>query len=323
MQEASVDPSKSLALFEEHLCFNKQMAENTIRSYMSRLSGFLDYLRASRERGGDVWRDVDRHVAESYLEFLASKGRVQSTINLTAASLRVFFDFLVLREEADANPFAAPFYGVPCAKTPPTESHTLTDDDIRILLFALRGRSLWEAEGDAPQFFRQAAKFGDYKQIRDEAMVKLVFFGGLKTGEVTSVAEDHFDRQNSMLLVSTASQSRWVYLVPSASSALGRSLEAKATLFPESEFAFVNRFGKRLSERSFRRHLSRYASDCQLDADVCPGALRRAFERRLIMEETEEWLIQYLLGAEDYTLTKELVSEMMSALTRVAERIGA
>jgi integrase/recombinase XerC len=260
-------------------------------------------------------------MAQSYVERLASKHRSPRTINLTTTSLRIFFDFLVLRGEAEVNPFAAPFYDIHHTRTPPSDTHTLTDDDIRILL----GAPLWHWQKDAGQamsHFRRARDFSDYKAKRDEAMIRLIFFAGLKTGEVASLLEEHFDRESSMLSVSSASKSRRVFLVPVAASAFAQSLDLKASLFPGGSHAFVNRFGKKLTERSVYRLVAKYASDCDVAADVSPADLRRAFERRLIMVETEEWLIQYLLGFEEYSFSEELVEAMRSALEKISERIG-
>ena len=318
-----IDPAlqKSIALFEEHLCFNRQMAARTITAYLSRIRGFFRYIRRGHGEKIGTWRQVDRRVAESYVEQLGSEDKSANTINLTTTSMRIFFDFLVLRGEADVNPFAAPFYDMRHARTPPSESHTLTDDDIRLLLGAPAWRSESQA-GEAISEFKRAVDFADYKARRDKAMIWSIFFAGLKTGEVASLPEEHFDRRNSMLLISSASKSRWVFLVPSVSSVFAQSLDFKALLFPTSGRAFVNRFGEKLSERSVCRLVAKYASDCEVAADVCPRALRRAFERRLIMVEAEEWLIQYLLGVQEYSLTEELVQAMRSALEKICERIA-
>jgi integrase/recombinase XerC len=311
---------KAISIFESHISMNRQLAEPTVRAYLSRIQGFVLYLRRNPTGKIICWRQVDRPLAESFVKYLTSEGRLGSTVNLTTTSLRMFFDFLVLRGEAEANPFATPFYELHHARTPPAESHTLTDDDIR----ALVGAPEWSISRNvnvARHLFGRARDFGDYKAARDEAMIKLIFFAGLKTGEIASLPEEHFDRSSSVLLVSSGSKSRRVFLVSKAYSALAKSLDLKAMLFPDCKYAFLNKYGKRLSERSACRIVAEYASDRGIPADVCPGDLRRAFERRLIMVGAEEWLIRYLLGFEEYSFTEELIHAMRSALERVGARI--
>jgi len=318
-----IDPGlkTSIVAFEEYICFHKKLAACTVTAYLSRIHGFLRRLRGVAGEDIRSWQQIDRRLAQSYVEHLRSQDRSPATINLTTTSLRMFFDFLVARGEADVNHFTAPFDDIHHTRTPPYESHTLTDADIRVLVGAPSSR--WQKDaGRTIPHFKIARDFSGYKARRDEAMIGLIFFAGLKTGEIASLPEDNFDRKNSMLLISSASKSRRVFLLPTVSCVFAESLDLKASLFPDSKHAFANKFGNKLSERSVHRLMVKYASDCDLAADMCPRDLRRAFERRLIMVETEEWLIRYLLGFEEYSLSEELVQAMQSALKKISERIG-
>ena len=302
---------KSIREFEEHILINKRQAQNTVVSYLQNIREFAAYIASGEGGKLENWGQINQLVAEAYLAHCRDEGKAQRSINLRITTLRMFFDFLVLRREANNNPFYAVKHLKPIATQPPV----LTIRDINRLVSA--PRCLWmEVLENNPPNNQTLLDFGEYKAARDEAIIRLLFFAGLKTGEVVSLCDKHFDNRTALLNVSSARTSRTIFLVQTVATAIVKAIRLKNLLFSGTQALFANKHGQALSARSIERLVKEYAVYYGVRADITPQDLRNSFENRLILAGADSNMIQYLLGHADASTTETLINQMRTALQK-------
>jgi site-specific recombinase XerD len=208
--------------FVEHIRTKKRQAPSTISGYVQSVKRLLSFIQT--DAGGKLtgWAQVDHPVAQCFIEHLLAEAKAIRSVNLNITSLRMFFDFLVLRGVTPSNPF----YEIEFKNPPLFRPVSLTDQNIRKLIAAPSTYLSDTLESDPPNdAFARA--FLDYMAIRDEAIIRLLFFTGLKTGEIVSLRDEHIDFEKKTLNVFSGSKSRCIFLVPEITVLLVKGISCK------------------------------------------------------------------------------------------------
>ncbi len=88
--------------------------------------------------------------------------------------------------------------------------------------------------------------------------------------------------------------------------------------FPEP--VFINRFGKRLTDRSMRRILDRYVVASGLMKKLGPHSLRHSFATHLMEAGADLRSVQELLGHESLSTTQKYTRSGMGRLMEVYDK---
>src|SRR6185503_6523545 len=97
-----------LTQFLEHLRYERNVSEHTLRNYQSDVEQFLDYLAPAHPQTGN--RDepdlaaIDHITIREWLATLHSAQKKKSSIARKLAALRTFFQFLVREGLIELNP---------------------------------------------------------------------------------------------------------------------------------------------------------------------------------------------------------------------------
>jgi len=301
--------------FQQHLRLNKNQSQATINGYMQGVREFADFLFQYYEGSLVNWGQINKAVAQLYITECTKQNKAPRSINLRITSLRIFVDFLVLRQETKENPFYFVRHFLPATSTP----LALTDADLNNLLCAPSCCNTVNTDNLPEKAFDW--DFLEYATIRDEAIVCLLAFTGLKTGEILNVCPEDFDLCTSMLVVRGKDHSRTLFIDESVGSSLKEVIKLRLALFPDSDQLFLNRQGGSLTARSIERLIKKYAIQAGITPDLSPRLLRRAFERRLIIAGINDWLIQYLLGHNHASTTQALITEIKDALKKATPKL--
>ena len=97
-----MDYSKS---FSKYLEQEKHVSNNTLDSYRRDVEHFLVYLR--EERGIETPSLAAVSDVEAYISYLTSLDKSSATITRSIASIRGFYQYLILKGEAAENPAKA------------------------------------------------------------------------------------------------------------------------------------------------------------------------------------------------------------------------
>ena len=96
-----------ISRFGEHLKYERNVSEHTLRNYMSDLEQFFDFLcppdAAGNRREVDI-KQIDHITIREYLSRLYQEKRKKTSIARKLATLRTFFKFLCREQVLEMNP---------------------------------------------------------------------------------------------------------------------------------------------------------------------------------------------------------------------------
>jgi site-specific recombinase XerD len=266
------------------------VAPSTVEAYARDLRAFIGW---AGRLGLDGPGGVDRRILRRYLAYMATRGQARRTIARRASALRRYFGWLVRTGCLDRDPTA----GLSAPKGEARLPRVLRPDELRALL----------DDGDrtvTPASPAAAGAPDGAVELRDSALLELLYGSGLRIAEATALDVDEIDLTRARVVVwGKGAKQRIVPLSEPAVDALRRWLEdgrsALATAASPGAAVFVNRRGRRLTPRDARRILDRRAIE-----PTHPHALRHTFATHLLDGGADLRVVQELLGHSDVATTQ-------------------
>jgi integrase/recombinase XerC len=260
------------------------VASSTVAAYQRDVGMFVGWA----ERGGLVGPErVERLHLRRYLAYLATRGYARRTIARRASALRRYFGWLRRRRLVETDPAA----GLHAPKGEARLPRVLRPDELRNLL----------PEPVAPGPPDPA---GVARDLRDDAVVEVLYGSGLRVAELAGLDVDEVDLDRGRMVVrGKGGKSRTVPLTEPAVQALGRWLadgrEQLVSHLSPAGAVFLNQRGKRLTPRDARRIVDRRSA-----APTHPHALRHTFATHLLDGGADLRVVQELLGHADLSTTQ-------------------
>lgn len=264
--------------FLNFLTTEKNASPHTIKNYQVDLREFAHFTKDKQVP------DVKYHDIRSFLAFLKEKDYSKSTISRKLACIRSFFKYLARENVLETNPALD-------IATPKREKRLpkyLEFDEVSNLIQA-PSESTWEGK-------------------RDRAMLETLYSSGLRVSELVGLNYDDVDFFSG--LVRVRGKGKKERIVPAGKMALeaiqGYS-KKKAPREAEASVKkplFINRSGGRLTDRSVRRMILKYAKRIALGKEVSPHTLRHSFATHMLDRGADLRSVQELLGHENLSTTQ-------------------
>ncbi len=280
-----------LASFLEFLSYERGRSAETLRSYRADLEDFLAFVRDNELE--DPQEITHLHI-RLYLGTLAKRGLKKSSICRKLSALRAFFKWLKREGILRANP----------AKviTTPKYSRSLP----RFLTEEEAFRLVEAPQGEAPL------------EIRDRAILELLYSSGLRVGELVGLRLGDVDLREGLVRVKgKGGKERLVPMGRTAREALREYLRVREALRPQGEALFLNRWGKPLSARWIQRRIKDYALKGGILKPVSPHLLRHTFATHLLDRGADLRAIQELLGHSRLSTTQRYTHVTTTRLMEV------
>ena len=291
--------SEALRAFDLHLLAERNLSEHTRRAYRSDLAQFVESLGPRARPDGVRAEDVRRFLAERH------GALAPATLARKLAALRSFFAYLVREEVRGADPSV----GIPAPRTPRRIPHPLAVDDCQILA---------DRPCDDP-----AAPF----ELRDRALVELLYGAGLRVGELVALDVRDVDLHSGEVRVwGKGGKERVVPLPAAARTALRAWLDSRERPGVLSEPLFVSLRPRRdnelrrLSARDVRRRLRVRALEAGVADRVHPHRLRHSYATHLLDMGADLRAIQELLGHASLSTTQKYTAVSAEHLLDVYDR---
>ncbi len=297
-----------LTQFLEHLRYERNVSEHTLRNYASDLTQFLDYLAPVHLRTGkrnlpDV-QQIDHITIREWLSTLHSAQKKKSSVARKLAALRTFFQFLVREGLVELNP-------AKLVSTPRLEKklpkHLSIEEAIKFI--------------ETPDTETDLGK-------RDRAMLELMYATGIRVSELTKLELSDIDFKSKLIRVSgKRRKERIVPFGDPASEALKnylgvreRFLNHAAVSAREPEALFLNYQGTRITTRSVGRMVEKYIRICAGMHNISPHSLRHSFATHLLDSGADLRDIQELLGHARLSSTQIYTHVSMEKLIEVYDK---
>lgn len=186
----------------------------------------------------------------------------------------------------------------------------LRDDDPTALLISpklpqrLPG-NLSEAEVDA---LLSAPELDDPIQLRDKAMMELLYATGLRVSELVGLSMESMSlRQGLVRVTGKGGKERLVPMGEEAVYWTERFIdESRATLLKglTSDVVFPSRRGNFMTRQTFWHRLKHYSQVAGITTHLSPHTLRHAFATHLLNYGADLRVVQMLLGHSDLSTTQ-------------------
>lgn len=231
-----------------------------------------------------AWAEVTPEAIGDFLGWRKKGGAAAATIKLHAVALRILFRFLVQRKMLERDP--TEFLGVP--KIERYLPETLSEPEIAQLLAAAGGKTPLE--------------------IRDRAMVELLYASGLRVSELCSARLENLDLEQGFIrVVGKGNKQRLVPVGSGARKAIARYLEAGRPELVGKKTGgevFLSVRGRKLTNQRIWQLLGDLAKRAGIKKDVHPHMLRHSFATHLLQGGADLRIIQEMLGHADISTTQ-------------------
>ena len=287
----------ALERFRDYLATERNASPHTIEAYSTDISEFA--MRVREDEKFDDWAEVDRDQARSFVMMLHDNGDGKRSIQRKLSALRSFFRFMIREELVRSNPFTR----MPGLKSDRPLPEVMNISEVERLIAAVA--KYWSSAVAEDRSRPQDAEFA---AARDGALVELIYSGGLRISEAMGANYGDVDWGRCVLLV--RGKGKKERLAPIG----GPALEALRRYLPFRRDAgggrdnlsplFLNRFGERLTPRSFQRNLKAYLLEAGLPPDLTPHKLRHSFATHLLDAGADLRSVQELLGHKNLSTTQ-------------------
>ncbi|HKQ08037.1 MAG TPA: tyrosine recombinase XerC [Blastocatellia bacterium] len=296
-----------ISRFGDHLKYERNVSEHTLRNYMSDLEQFLDFIcpvdASGSRREVDV-KQIDHITIREYLSRLYQEKRKKTSIARKLATLRTFFKFLCREQVLEMNP-------AKLVSSPRLEKKLpkvmQVEEVIRFI--------------ETPDTDTVLGK-------RDRAILEMLYATGCRVAELAGMNLDDVDfRNETVRLRGKRRKERIVPFGSKAKEALQIYLGVRGELLIEATESerdvlalFLNYQGTRITTRSVARMLDKYVKECALAHGVSPHALRHSFATHLLSAGADLRSIQELLGHARLSTTQIYTQVSVEQLMQVYDK---
>jgi site-specific recombinase XerD len=274
--------------FLEYLEIERGRSLKTINNYDHYLSRFIDFTQIKNPK--DITDETVRKFRlwlnrqESGAETDGIRNTLKKkTQNYYLIALRAFLKFLRRREIDSLSPER-----IELAKVGERDIDLISSDDLERLLSAPVGT--------------------DVKNLRDKAILELLFSTGLRVSELCSINNDIDLKRDEFSVRGKGEKVRVVFLSDTARNAIKNYLDKRKDM----DDAMFVQFGKnvaraktlRLSPRSIERIVKYYAIKAGVSKKVTPHIVRHSFATDLLQNGADLRSVQALLGHANIATTQ-------------------
>lgn len=250
-------------------------------------------------RGITEAEQVSASDLEAYIQDLNANGFKAATVSRNIASMKAFFGYAVKELGLKEDPST----GLKSPKIEKKMPEILTMEEVV--------RLLEQPKGDTP------------KEIRDKAMLELLYATGIRVSELIGLQVSDVNMQMNYILCRDANKERVIPFGNEARHALIRYLESSRNVMvedPSSPILFANCSGQKMSRQGFWKLIKYYAKKAGITSDITPHTLRHSFAAHLVENGADLRSVQEMLGHSDISTTQIYASMNHNRIREVYTR---
>lgn len=267
--------------FLNYLSVERGLARNTILSYQEDLKGYINFLK---EHSISTLSKTTKSDIVDFMLWQKDKGMGANSIARRLAAIRMFYRFLVRERILKEDPTSL----IDSPKLWKKIPETLSVNEVEALLNQPNRK--------------------DRQGIRDRAILELLYATGMRVSEAVNLKVNDVNLGVGFLrCLGKGNKERIVPVGAKAIQMTKRYLgESRPYLLKEkeSEFLFLNRFGKKISRQSLWKIIKRYACQARIKKSLKPHILRHSFATHLLERGADLRSVQEMLGHSNISTTQ-------------------
>ena len=244
---------KSIKNFIYYLEFEENKKHNTVISIRKDLNQFLTYLN---EHDIIDFDKLDELLIKEYFTKLKTEEISASTFNRRLSSIKKFYKYLVdkgLKEKGSE-------ILIESEKNDEKKIEYLSPEEVNLVRTTMEGES--------------------FNILRDRLMFELLYSSGMTVAELLSLGEVNFNLEKREIYILKNKLSKTMYFSETCKKFYIKFLNSKKEKFKEDynpNIIFTNNSNERLTDRSVRRLINKYAEMANLNKEISPYTLRHSF----------------------------------------------
>lgn len=279
------EDSNLLPFVKEYLSILKlerNLADNTIKSYSSDLKHLSEYLS---DRRFDDWNSVEPSHINDFFTFLNAKKNSSTTAARYYSSFKGFFDFLSVSSYIQSNPMEK----ISTPKLSRALPEVLSVEEINAI-------------------FSQP-KIEDKFGLRDRAILETLYACGLRVSELINLKLSNLFFDDEVIRVhGKGDKERFVPIGLSAIAMIKKYiLESRMLLEKKGKsqnYLFLNSRGTKISRMGIWKIIREYVVSAGIYKDVHPHTFRHTFATHLLEGGADLRAVQEMLGHADISTTQ-------------------
>jgi len=275
-----------LEIFINYLSVDRGHSGHTLSAYRNDLGSLIEFLSETSDMPS-TWQDVSESDIRKFLDNLEERGYASSTKSRKIASAKSFFKFLKEEQIIENNPLVA-------VRQPRA------------------GQSLPKALSieDVDRLLEMNCGVKNAEDIRDSAMVELMYAAGLRVSELVGLNLRDVDLDTATVrTIGKGSKERIIPIydsaVESVSEYIAHSRQKQVRPGTDTQNAlFLNRRGGRLTRQAYWLRLNKLAIKAGISSNITPHMLRHSFATHLLHGGASLRHVQELLGHSSIATTQ-------------------
>lgn len=293
---------KALEAVESFLHFlnhEKNASIHTLTGYSKDLTELLDFLE---QENIENIAEADFFILRGFVTTLYDRGLSKSTIERKISTIKSFYNYLQKKRILDENP-------AKLVKFPRKEEKLFNVFDQEQIFGLL----------DLPDKTTGAG-------YRDALILEMMYGSGVRVSELVGINISDIDFGGMRIRIrGKGKKERIIPLAPLHIDMIKEYLGVQADVCasghsPDSDSLFINKYGKRLTDRSVRRIVEKYLKEAGLPLNFSPHSFRHTFATHLLENGADLRTIQELLGHSSLSTTQKYTHLDLVKLLEIYEQ---
>ena len=281
--------------FIDYLKLEKNYSSNTLSAYKHDL---IQYNKFIIENNSDLKIEkADYKIIRSWIVSMVNNNLSNRSINRKVSSLKSFYKFLIKTDTITLSPLKA--------HSPLKQSKT-----IQVPFSKEEINSLLDSD-----FFNN-----DYKGVLQKTIISFFYFTGVRRIELISIKESDISLESGTIKVmGKRSKERIIPILPKLKKSIKNYRDIKSKLLGKnpSEYLFISKNRKQLSEKFVYRTVNEYFKLVSPKIKKAPHVLRHSFATHLINEGADINSVKELLGHSSLSATQVYSHTSMERIKEV------
>jgi len=270
-----------IEVFLNYLSVERGLSQNTIVSYREDLNTYIDFIKS---RSINSLSKTTKNEITDFMFHQKDRGLCANSVARRLAALRMFYRFLVRERILNNDPTSL----IDSPKLWKKIPETLSVNEVEALLSQPNTKNI--------------------QGIRDRAILETLYATGMRVSEAVNLKLADVNLEIGFLrCIGKGNKERIIPLGRKAISSLKRFLGVGRPALlkkKESEFLFLNRFGKKISRQSLWKLIKRYAKLARIKKPIKPHILRHSFATHLLEKGADLRSVQEMLGHSNISTTQ-------------------
>lgn len=267
----------ALQKYYDYLRIERRLSPYTLLNYRRQLTAVTDMLA---QNGIYSWQQVTSSVVRFILAESRKSGLHEKSLALRLSALRRFLAYLVVQGELKVNPAT----GISAPKQGKHLPKNIDQEQIGKLL---------DNHSNEPI------------DIRDRAMLELMYSSGLRLSELQGLDLNHVNLQSrEVRVLGKGSKERILPVGHQALEAIKDWLRVRLRFNPTDDALFVSSQGRRLTQRAIQKRMEIWGVKQGLSSHLNPHKLRHSFATHMLEASSDLRAVQELLGHSNLATTQ-------------------